>query len=547
MNDARPTAFGLTYGYNGKEIPSFQLNFGMGALYAQDEWKVNEKMSLTAGLRLEIPFYMNQLSNNPAINDTLTFYGGETVHIDQWPKSNIHISPRFGFNWNINGDHSILMRGGTGIFTGFIPFVWFTNQPNDNGMIQNTVELTNNAVPVNMTFEPDFHNQIDKYSDLFPMQGSIKAPGQISFVDRNFKLPQVWRSNLAFDFQLPYDMIFTVEGIYGKDINAVSQQNINECDPSGIIKEGDLERHSWWKDGKPSNKIQPSMTYAMKLTNTHEGYQYFITGQLVKNFSYGLSGTLAYTYGCAKDLSGNFGSASASTWNTNSAVNSLNNPGLSYSAFSIPHRLMSAVTWRIESGDHLGFSISLLYQGSAQGRYSYTYNGDMNGDGNNADLMYIPRNINDIQFIDKPNMTAEAQAQAFWNYLEHDKYLSSHKGEFAERNAFVGPWLNRFDIKLLRDIFHNFGTERRYTLQLSLDVLNLGNLFNPKWGCYQIHGLENNNNIRPLTFERITDDGKATYSLNASTIDAFNENARFVKDVATRSTWGAQVGLRFIF
>jgi hypothetical protein len=349
-------------------------------------------------------------------------------------------------------------------------------------------------------------------------------------------------------------MVFTVEGIYGKDINAISQQNINECDPSGIIMEGDLERHSWWKDGKQNNKIQPSMAYAMKLTNTHKGYQYFITGQLLKNFSYGLSGVLAYTYSCAKDLSGNFGSASVSTWNTNPAVNSQNNPGLSYSAYSIPHRLMGAVTWRIESGNHLGFAVSLLYQGHAQGRYSYTYNGDMNGDGNNADLMYIPRNINDIQFIDKPNMTAEAQAQAFWNYLEGDKYLSAHKGEFAERNAFVGPWLNRFDMKFLQDIFSGFGTERRYTLQLSLDVLNIGNLLNPKWGCYQIHGLENNNNIRPLTVEfdnntkePIYINGRQAYSLNASTIEAFNENARFVKDVATRSTWGAMIGLRLMF
>jgi len=562
MNNARPTAFGLTYGYNGNEVPGFQLDFGMGALYLQDEWSVNEKLSLTAGLRLETPFYMNKLPNNPAINDTLIFYGGETVHIDKWPKSQLLLSPRFGFNWDINGDRSILMRGGTGIFTGFIPFVWFTNQPNDNGMIQNTIELTGNTVPENMTFEPDFHQQISKYPDLFPMQAAVKVPGQISFVDRNFQLPQVWRSNLAFDFQLPYDMIFTVEGIYGKDINAISPQNINECDPIGIIKEGDLERHSWWKKQNDTvwianNKIQPSMVYAMKLTNTNKGYHYFITGQLVKNFSYGLSGVLAYTYGCAKDLSGNFGSSSVSTWNTNPAVNSLNNPGLSYSAYSVPHRLMSAVTWCIESGNNLGFAVSLLYQGSAQGRYSYTYNGDMNGDGINADLMYIPLNINDIRFIDKPTMTAEAQAQTFWNYVENDKYLSAHKGEFAQRNAIVGPWLNRFDMKFLQDIFSKFGTERRYTLQLSLDVLNIGNLLNPKWGCYQIHGLGNNNSIRPLTVETVkidnknvplfTEDGRRIFSLNAASVEAFNENARFVKDVATRSTWGVQVGLRLVF
>jgi hypothetical protein len=489
---------------------------------------------------------MNKLPNNPAVNDTLTFADGETVRIDQWCRSRLLASPRVGFNWDVKGDRSIYMRGGTGIFTGLIPFVWFTNQPNDNGVIQNTIEWAGNAVPEEMRFQRDFHNQMAQYPELFPSEAAVKAPGQICFVDRNFRLPQVWRSNLAFDFQLPYEMVFTVEGIYGKDINAIAQQNINECEASDVIKEGDLERRSWWQEGAKKNTIQ-NMAYAMKLTNAHEGYHYFITGQVVKNFSYGLSGTVAYTYGCAKDLSANFGSASVSTWNTNPAVNSLNTPGLSYSSYSIPHRLMGAVTWRIESGNHLGFAVSLLYQGAAQGRYSYTCNGDMNGDGNNADLMYIPRNINDIRFVDKPNMTATEQAQAFWNYLEHDAYLNSHKGEFAQRNAVVGPWVNRFDMKLLQDIFSGFGTDHRYTLQLSLDILNLGNLLNPKWGCYQIHGLENNGNIRPLTFESITNDGHAAYSLNAPTIDAFNENARFVKDVATRSTWGAQIGVRLRF
>jgi hypothetical protein len=547
INNQKPIAFGLTYGYNGTDIPAFQLDFGMGALFVQDEWHIKDNFTVTAGIRMEMPFYMNQLPNNAAINDTLQFQNNETIQIDKWPKSNLLISPRAGFNWDIMNNQFVIMRGGTGIFTGLLPFVWFTNQPNDNGVIQNTVELVGNAIPDNMRFEQDYHHQINNYPSLFPMQAAMKVPGQISFVDRNFHLPQVWRSTLSFDVKLPFDMVFTAEGMYGKDINAIFQENINESEPTSIIKEGDLERDSWWNNGMMVNKIEPGISYVMKLTNRSEGYQYYLTGQLQKDFSYGLSGIVAYTFSCSKDLCANYGSASSSMWNNNTALNSLNDPQLSYSSYSIPHRVIGAATWRIESGKHLAFTVSLIYQGAAQGRYSYAYNGDINGDGNNADLMYIPKNINELHFIDKPGMTADEQAVTFFEYMKNNKYLSAHQGEFAQRNAVVGPWVHRFDLKIMNDLITGFGSNHKYSLQLSLDVLNIGNLFNPNWGCYQIHGLENNGKIRPLTFEGFLSDGTPQYSLNTSDIQSFKENSGFVKDVSTQSVWGAQMGLRFCF
>ncbi|MDR0364678.1 MAG: carboxypeptidase regulatory-like domain-containing protein [Bacteroidales bacterium] len=554
MNNAQPTAFGITYGYNSDEIPYFKLNFGMGSIYLQDEWHVSEKLRLTGGVRLEMPFYMNKLPNNPSVNESLPFYGGETIQIDQWPNGNIAISPRLGFNWKILDGNEIIMRGGTGVFTGFMPFVWLTNQAADNGMMQNTVEIVSPNIPSDMVFETDFRTQLTKYPELFSSTPSSTPPGQISFADPDFRLPQIWRSNIAFDFKLPADMIFTIEGIYGKDINAVIQQNINQCNPSGTIKEGEQERDSWWTKEETSgnwikkNKIQPNISYAMKLTNAKEGYQYSITGQLVKKFSYGVSGTAAYTYSMAKDLTANPGSASVSMWTNNATVNGGNSSELSYSAFSVPHRIVSAITWSIESGKNLGFSISLLYQGSAQGRYSYIYNGDVNGDNNSSDLIYIPRDQNEIVFVETDKMTAAAQAKTFWNFVENDEYLKNNKGKFAERNGVVGPWINRIDLKITQDLFSGFGTDRRYTLQLSLDVLNLGNLLNPKWGCYQSHGMGNTyNQIGLLKFEGLNQEGTPTFTLNASDIENFNENARFSRDVSVSSTWGAQIGLRFIF
>ena len=164
------------------------------------------------------------------------------------------------------------------------------------------------------------------------------------------------------------------------------------------------------------------------------------------------------------------------------------------------------------------------------------------------DLMYIPRNQNEIIFLETADMSASEQAATFWNYIENDKYLKENKGAFAERNGLVGPWVNRIDLKIMQDLFTNFGTDRRCTLQLTLDVLNLGNLLNPKWGCYQSHGMENTyNQISLLKFEGLNNDGAPTFTLNASDIENFNENARFSRDVSVNSTWGAQIGLRFVF
>ncbi|MDL2243152.1 carboxypeptidase regulatory-like domain-containing protein, partial [Bacteroidales bacterium OttesenSCG-928-K03] len=511
--DATPMAYGLTYGYGGNDAPGAELSFGFGAIYGQDEWSINDNFRLTYGLRVELPFYLNKLEDNPSNYKDYEFADGRKIDLAQWPGMKPLFSPRVGFNWDIFGDQTLHLRGGSGLFTGMLPFVWFTNQPTNAGVLQNTVELVGANVPTDLKFMTNYKDVVSAYPNIFPANPGEGLPGSFCFVDPEFKLPQIWRSNLAVDYELPWDMILTLEGVFSKDLNVVVQENVNEAEPSSTIIDGNgNERDSWYaKDEngvwKSNNRINKEFSYAMMLTNAKQGYQYALTAQLDKKFSYGFNGLVAYTYTVSKDLTTNPGSAANSAWSSNSDVNSLNSPELGYSNFSIPHRVVGALTYTNVKN---GFSVGVYYSGNAQDRYSYTYSNDMNGDGNSSDLMYIPKDASEITFVDVKNadgdiiMSAEDQGKALMNYIDNDKYLSQHKGEYAGRFASVGPWLNRFDAKVLVDLLNLFGNNPAsspYKLELSFDFKNIGNLFSSTFGAYQTHGLASYNNIRLLTFK----------------------------------------------
>lgn len=574
INDKAPVAFGVAYGYKGNDAPSVELSFGLGALYLQDEWRVNDRLKLTAGVRAELPFYLNKLENNPAISalkfkdgwgDGVTQLHDYKMNVGEWPKARIQISPRLGFNWDVMGDRSLQLRGGTGLFTGLLPFVWFTNQPANAGMMQSPEITTKDPADLaKLKFNPDYRAQIAAHPDLFPQTpGKLPSGANLAEVAKDFRMPQLWRTNIAADIALPYNMVLTLEGLYSKDINAVVQRNLNLPLPDKTIKGAD--NRPYWS----ANRIEADVATAMVLSNTSKGYQASFTAQLTKNFSNGLSGMVAYTYNLAKDVSTNPGSRAHSAWQNNTVVSYLNNPELSYSSFAMPHRVVGSLSYRIEYARHFATTLSLYYSGMHQGRYSYAYSNDMNGDGTSADLLYIPATKDEIKFIDavdpkdntKIAMTAAEQADAFWNYVENTPYLKKNKGRYAERFGDVQGWLNRFDLKILQDLFTNFGADRRYTLQVSLDIINVGNLLNSAWGVYKSNGLASYDRIRPLTQASgyrksggrwvpkngLQADGTSTYVLNASSLEDFNKKTQWTNALSTGSTWGMLLGVKFIF
>jgi hypothetical protein len=544
LNGNDPTGFGVTYGYNGNDAPGAELTFGLAAAYLQDEWQVSPKLKTTFGVRLEMPVYLDEMQNNPAIS-ALTFIDGKKMDVSSWPNTQLLFSPRFGFNYDVLGDRSLQIRGGSGLFTGMLPFVWFTNQPTNSGLIQ-VPEIgwgPGNANLAGLAFRPDYKAYISSNPTLFPQSPSTLPSGSaLAQVGKDFKFPQIWRSNLGIDVELPWNMIFTGEVIYSKDINAIRQVNINEAAPAGNMT--GVDGRPYWT----TTKVESSVGSAMELSNTNKGYQLSMTAQLLKNFSRGFSGMFAYTYTIAKDLTANPGSAAYSAWSSNTAVGSLNNPGLSYSNFATPHKLVGAASYRIEYAKNLATTISLVYSGYQTGRWSYMYSNDLNGDGVTADLMYIPESPRDIQFATYNGMTPLTQMSAFWNYVNNNPYLSRHKGEYVERYGEVRPWMHRFDAKLLQDIFSNFGSSRKYTLQFSVDFLNFGNMINDSWGTYIYNPLASYENVRPL---RVATKGTATkapvFTLNATSLEDFETKTTLTKDISTSSTWGCLLGFRLIF
>jgi hypothetical protein len=544
LNGADPMGFGVTYGYGGNDAPGAELNFGMAAAYLQDEWQISPRIKATYGVRLELPIYLDKMENNPAVS-ALTFADGKKIDVSTWPNSQLLISPRVGFNYDVLGDRSLQIRGGSGLFTGLLPFVWFTNQPTNSGLIQ-VPEIgwgPDNPNLVGLEFNPDYKAFIESRPDLFPQSPSTLPSGaSLAQVAKDFKFPQIWRSNIGVDVELPGNMIFTGEAIFSKDINALRQVNINEAAPEGLMM-GPDNRPYW-----TTNKVVSSIGSAMELTNSNKGYQLSLTAQLTRNFRNGLAGMFAYTYTLAKDVTANPGSAAYSAFQANTSVGSLNDPELSYSNFATPHKLIGNISYKIEYAQHLATTISLVYQGFQTGRWSYTYSNDLNGDGMSSDLMYIPATASELQFVDYKGMSPEDQRNAFWNYVNNNEYLSKHKGEYAERYGHIQPWIHRFDAKLLQDIFTDFGTDRRYTLQFSVDFLNIGNLINDSWGTYWYNPLASYQNVRPLRVNnRGTSTSEPVYTLNANSLEDFTSKTTISKNVNTSSTWGCLLGIRLIF
>lgn len=545
INNAKPTGFGITYGYGGADPKGVEMSFGLGSLYLQDEWQVNKNFKLTFGVRAELPMYHNKLMDNPAVG-ALTFKDGYKMDIANWPDSKIQVNPRIGFNWDIKGDRSIQVRGGTGLFSGVLPFVWFTNQPSSSGTVQSPeIGILGANLPADFRFNKDFRAQIAKYPALFPQSVSttLASGAALAEVKKDFKMPRVWRSNLAGDIELPGNMILTMEALFTKDLNAIVQKNMNLPAANRVFSGPD--KRGYWV----GNKVVSTVSTAMVLDNTNKGYQALLTAQLTKNFSYGLSGMVAYTYNISKDVSSNPGSSAASAWTSNLDVYDLNNPQLSYSNFAVPHRVVGSLSYKIEYLKHLATTISIYYSGSSMGRSTYAYSNDMTGDGSASDIMYIPNRASELNFVDVAGkMTAAEQVAKFQEFIDNTPYLNKRKGQYAERFGVVEPWRNRWDVKVIQDIFAKFGSDRKFTLQFSLDIVNAANLLNSNWGAYSKSDLANSFGvIMPLTYKGVNHLGEPTFTLNATDIANFNSKNKYTKSLTTGSTWGMLLGVRLLF
>lgn len=568
INNRAPISYATTFSLipGRSAVYSAEMKIGQAALYAQDDIVFNERFKMTVGIRGDLPIYLDEPLTNPFLLG-LSFpdqNGNPTnYNTGMWPKSRLLLSPRVGFRWDVNGDKNTIIRGGAGIFTGRIPFVWLTNMPSNSQMYQASASVTNTTPGANMNnflFNPD----PNAYVSRFPSVAGQSWPNNAAtvFVDPNFKFPQIARINAAVDKKIGDNgWSITLEAIYQKDINAVTMRNANLPEPTGSFTgvdnrpryilsttsgRGDSARRIY-NGFREVNGARPNIGSAIVLENTNQGGGFIFTGEIKKTSAKGFSGSLAYNYTLVLDVAGNPGSVAASFWSGNPSVRTQNDIALAMSGSAIPHRVIGTLSYRAEYFKNLASTITLFYQGAHQFNFSYTYQNDLNGDGNAADLVYIPRDRSEINLLPiaatatTPAFTVDQQWEALDKFISNDRYLDRNRGNYAERNGALMPWLHNIDLNFQQDLFKEIG-KRRHTLRFTLDILNFTNMLNRDWGIRDQRILNN----MPLISAGVNSAGQPQYRMQTISGGRELPTNPFVNNVSVASTWGMQIGLRYI-
>ena len=585
LTGAMPLSFALTVGNNGEANPRGEITYNQFGVYAQDDWNITDNFKLNFGVRADAMLFDNsQLMTNNAI---LAYnMGGNVVNTGLWPTNRIQVSPRVGFQWDVNDNFTI--RGGSGIFQGRLPLVFFTNMPQNAGMIQTLfkgndfsgmlnapegVEVTEingvyytNAALNNLqalmqnglvtTNTNDMVNILGLNTTVTPEDGQLS--GDINGVDPNFRMPQIWKSMIGFDWDIPvsFPLTLTLEGMFNKTLWGVRLVDWN-LKYDMIANAGDDVRFNG-----PDNRVNyallvdengvPNYTYgyqnelgnhsAYVLTNSKEGYGYVINAALNTNPFKNFHLSAAYTHTESKEISGMPGSAATSAY---SGLYSIDGPtfvGLQRSQYVIPDRVTATLSYMFPAlfqGD--GVKINLIYSAFSAGGYSYFYSNDLNGDGLATDLMYIPNDVNDLKWASVDDMNA------FKTFMDNDPYLSTHKGQYAEAYAGRSPWKHLLDARISKVFKRTFG-KTTHCFELSLSASNILNMFNSSWGLtrYSCYGSYDAFAVTPLKVERI-EDNTPVFSMNkvdseypTSTYDRYD-------DKNAKQCWSLLFGLKYSF
>jgi len=490
-----------------------ETNVGQLAFYAQDEWNISDRFKLTYGLRFDKPLFFDSAEKAQDVIDVsccaipdVPFYNpntGESVLVDtrHMPTNKWLISPRVGFNYDVNGDDTFQVRGGSGLFTGRFPFVWLGNQiANPNGYF-------------------------------------------LQYVDPDYQFPQVWRTNIGADKKLDGGLILTADVSYSKDINGAHVQHWGLKDPSLTLQ---------GVDNRPIYAPSDNLNFfdvtggPFVFSNSDKGRIWNASVKAQKTFDNGLYTMLAYSYLNSKDVNSIEAEITGDAFAFNPALGNVNSAVLAHSKYGDTHRFIGVASkkWTYGSNDTWGTTLSTFFEYAQGGRFNYTYGGDLNGDGSGLnDLIYIPATseITQMQF------SGAGQGAAFDAYIAQDKYLSERRGQYAERYGALAPWRGRWDIKFLQDYNFNVSENKINTIQLSIDILNVGNMISKDWGRIQ-----QPNNVQPIgvTFPDADPDPDIYVpDRTQEPIYTFDPNLTktFGDDSSLASRWQMQVGLRYIF
>ena len=527
MDGAAPIGVALTTGNNGEENPSSQVVFNQIGLYVQDDWNITEKFKINYGIRFDNLIFQNE---GAVRNDELyaVDFGGRHVDTGLWPKSNWQISPRVGFVWDALGDKSLKVRGGTGLFAGRMPLVFFTNMPGQSGMMQTTY-VTKDATALSQ-FTGGMKTNVHDMETI--LKNYAQGMAYYAGVDPDFKMPQVWKTSIGIDYQVPVSFPLTLTGefTYTKNINAVHLDNYNMKSPD------DTWRHITGADNRLIYPAASEYQYTSKgtyvLTNNHKGHGWTASLQLQAEPIKNLFVSAAYTHTVNREVTALPGSNAQSAWQYMHTVNGPNAVEVRNSGFVTPDRVIANISYKYGK-DHF----SLFYSGYSPSGYSYTYSNDINGDGLSYDLMYIPRDDSEIKFV------SDDDRIAFWNFVEQDDYLKNHKGEYADLYGARAPWVHTFDFKWAHDFDLKIGNTS-HKLQLIANIENIGNLLKSSWGVAKIIPGQSNNMFKMLSVtnaKEVKEGAQPIFRMNTDLKTAWDYNHSYGQ------CWRLQLGVKYYF
>ena len=557
LTGAAPEIVCLTYGYNGETSPAARVQFNKLGIYAQDEWNINPNFKLSYGLRADGFFFNNGdlMTNNAILGID---YGGRSVDTGKWPGTNFSISPRVGFTWDVLGDKSLKVRGGTGLFTGRLPLVFFTNMPSNGGMVQYQAQLNSKSADMSqfaggLVTDANGKASIAALRDklismgypetITPEQGSI--PSSFCGIDPDFKMPQVWKTSLAVDYAVPvsFPLTVSVEGIFNKNINAAMLRDWSQKSVDGFARfNGADNRPVFPSDAYytyVNDKGKEVSTSAYVLENTSRGYGWSTSVTVNAHPAEWINLMAAYTHTASKEVTSLPGSNASSVLNYTSTWEGVNNFRLHNAENLTPDRFIANATIHDKSGNHY----SLIYE-TWRGGYNYSFMtaNDMNGDGYNYDAIYVPtdKEVADGLFRFK----TEDDKTRFMDFVHNNDYLSSRQGKYTEANSFYSPWVHRIDFAYKHDFKVNVG-KSVHKLQLSFDMKNVLNFFNSSWGVSKyLNPALGSDGPRVLKYEGVDKDGFATFSTPA----AVNGNVKsFVPYHSIGQCWYASIGIKYCF
>ena len=536
-----PARFQLRYSAlpGGKE-PMQVLKVTRVDFYGQDEYQATQNLKLTFGLRGAYIAFDNTALENTVVSN-MTFANGEKFNTATLPKNQLLWEPRFGFNYNHKGESKTQVRGGTGIFTGRPPYVFVSNQVGNNGVLTGFIDVSGSAAA-----QYGFTANPNQY--FIPSTPTLPSTFDLAFTNPNYKFPQVWKTNLAVDQKLPYGFIGSAEVILNRTLNAVHYYNANLDAPIGTLS--GVDNRAKFANNDNGVRVNDNVSMGAVLTNKNGAYHNSLTMKLEYPVKKGLWGSMAWTTARSKDFM-SAGSITSGSWQSVRTVNGNNDIRLSLSDNFMKNRFVGLLGYRIEYGKKYGgaTTITLGYVGQQNNPFSYFVAGDLNGDRvRDNELIFVPNKGSDIKFLPLTVGTrvyTEAEQQAAFDaFIDQDEYLSTRRGQYAERNGGILPYLHRFDLSVAQDVFIKIGGERN-AFQIRFDILNFGNMIDNKWGVSQ-------RSTAPalLNFVSYNTGGEPQYRLSTQKlVDGSTILARdsYQRNSSVFDVWTAQLGIRYTF